>query len=303
MLAMVSRAPKASDLIKPVIRIAGWAALFLTLTLSGWLYRRLPLPAVQRSQAAPLSKTNHPTPKAKRPAAGETAAAYWSDNDSDGIPDGGELRSFQDRESFRRWFTAIAEMQFYRFSESWNPQQRDCAGLVRFAWREALRQHNAMWFRKMGPEYETVASDVSDLQLDQNPLGEKLFRTDFGSFQRVDLAEGKFAEFADARSLKTFNATFISRDRRQAQSGDLIFFYQPQARKLPYHVMLFLGQARTAPNGADDWVVYHTGGSPDENGTVKKVELSVLDGHPDPRWRPIASNRNFLGFYRLKILD
>ena len=38
-------------------------------------------------------------------------------------------------------------------------------------------------------------------------------------------------------------------------------------------------------------------------GTVKKVELSVLDHHPDPRWRPVESNRNFLGFYRLKILE
>ena len=38
-------------------------------------------------------------------------------------------------------------------------------------------------------------------------------------------------------------------------------------------------------------------------GTVKKVELKVLDHHPDPRWRPIEGNRSFLGFFRLKILD
>jgi uncharacterized protein YfaT (DUF1175 family) len=36
---------------------------------------------------------------------------------------------------------------------------------------------------------------------------------------------------------------------------------------------------------------------------VKKVELSVLDQHPDPRWRPVERNKNFLGFYRLKILQ
>jgi uncharacterized protein YfaT (DUF1175 family) len=67
--------------------------------------------------------------------------------------------------------------------------------------------------------------------------------------------------------------------------------------------MIFLGPARIAPNGANDWVVYHTGSSPADKGTVKKVELSVLDHHPDPRWRPVASNKNFLGFYRLKILQ
>ena len=58
-----------------------------------------------------------------------------------------------------------------------------------------------------------------------------------------------------------------------------------------------------APNGAPDWVVYHTGSSPTDQGTVKKVQLSVLDHHPDPRWRPVESNKNFLGFYRLKILQ
>ena len=40
-----------------------------------------------------------------------------------------------------------------------------------------------------------------------------------------------------------------------------------------------------------------------DKGTVKKVELAVLDRHPDPRWRPLESNKNFLGFYRLKILQ
>jgi len=74
-------------------------------------------------------------------------------------------------------------------------------------------------------------------------------------------------------------------------------------QKFPYHVMIFLGPARVASNGAQDWVVYHTGSSPTDEGTVKKVELSVLDHHPDPRWRPVERNRNFLGFYRLKILQ
>jgi uncharacterized protein YfaT (DUF1175 family) len=66
---------------------------------------------------------------------------------------------------------------------------------------------------------------------------------------------------------------------------------------------VYLGVARFDGNGAKDWVVYHTGSSPVDNGTVKKVELSVLDDHPDPRWRPIETNRNFLGFYRLRILN
>ena len=67
--------------------------------------------------------------------------------------------------------------------------------------------------------------------------------------------------------------------------------------------MIFLGDSGLSQESSRDWVVYHTGSSPTDQGTVKKVELSVLDQHPNRRWRPIESNSNFLGFYRLKILD
>ncbi len=229
--------------------------------------------------------------------------AAMIDSDNDGVPDVAELRTFQDRDSFRRWFTSISEIQFYQLSDQWNAEQRDCAGLVRFAMREALRRHDRAWFQKMGKGYETVAPDVAGFDLDRNPLGEKIFRTDSGSFHESDLRNGRFSEFADGRTLRNFNSVFVSRDRREARPGDLLFFYQPWVQKFPYHVMVFLGSARIAPNSAQDWVVYHTGSSPTDQGTVKKVELSVLDHHPDPRWRPVESNRNFIGFYRLKILE
>lgn len=238
-----------------------------------------------------------------KPANAADPGATLVDSDNDGIPDAAELHTFQDRDNFRRWFTAIAETQFYQLSDQWNSEQRDCAGLVRFAMREALRRHDRIWFQKMGPGYETVAPDVAGFDLSQNPLGEKIFRTDFGSFHESDLRNGRFSEFADGRSLKNFNSMFVSRDRREAQPGDLLFFYQPWVQKFPYHVMVMLGSPHIAPNGAQDWVVYHTGSSPSDRGAVKKVQLAVLDHHPDPRWRPVESNKNFLGFYRLKILN
>ena len=227
----------------------------------------------------------------------------WNDADQNGIPDRAQLRSFNDRESFRRWFTAIAELQFYQISEAWNAEQRDCAGLVRFAWREALRRHDRTWFRRMGAAYEPVAPDIRAYDLERGPLGERLFRTAFGTFKESDLSDGTFSEFADARTLKDFNSTFVSRERGRAQPGDLLFFYQPWVQKYPYHVMIFLGPAREGLEGENDWVVYHTGASPGDAGTVKKVRLAALDRHPNARWRPTLGNRNFLGFYRLKILQ
>ena len=99
------------------------------------------------------------------------------------------------------------------------------------------------------------------------------------------------------------NLEFIGRDRSRAKPGDLIFFHQPWFQKFPFHVMIFLGQPHVAIEGTNDWVVYHTGATANDAGTVKKVRLAVLDQHPDKRWRPITTNPNFLGFYRLKILN
>jgi hypothetical protein len=283
--------------------------LFLLAALA-WSFS-LMLPRVRGFEGAPASTKQKA--EGRRPTAAGIVAnppenvtsteATRLDSDNDGVPDVAELHTFQDRDNFRRWFSALAEIQFYQSSDQWNDAQRDCAGLVRFAMREALRRHDRSWFQKMGRGYETVAPDVAGFDLDRNPLGEKIFRTDFGSFHESDVRNGRFSEFADARTLKNFNSTFVSRDRREAQPGDLLFFYQPWVQKFPYHVMIFLGPARIAPNGPQDWVVYHTGASPTDEGTVKKVELSVLDRHPDPRWRPLESNRNFIGFYRLKILQ
>lgn len=211
-----------------------------------------------------------------------------------------ELGTFIERENFRRAFTGIAEIQFYRLSDHWNSEQRDCAGLVRFAWREALRRHDRAWFQKMGPGFEVIAPSVG---VAESALGDKLFRTDFGAYKESDLAQAKFSGFADARTLKNFNTAFISRDRHLAQPGDLLFYYQPWVQKFPYHVMIFLSESRVTASSSRYWVIYHTGASPTDPGTVKKVEMSVLDHHPNKRWRPVESNPNFLGFYRLKILN
>ncbi|HEX8685260.1 MAG TPA: DUF1175 family protein [Pyrinomonadaceae bacterium] len=261
-------------------------------------------PSAARTDAAPRAHANAPAaahePAGPAPPTPETTRA---DSDSDGIPDRAELRSHADRESFRAWFTAIAEAQFYRESREWNEGQRDCAGLVRFAWREALRAHDRAWLLRMGEGYDPVAPDVRAYTLERSPVGERLFRTRAGSFEETDLSDETFSEFADARTLREFNGRFLGRDPARAEPGDLLFFRQPWVQEYPYHVMVFLGRARTDGEGASDWVVYHTGAAPEDGGEVRKVRLSVLARHPDPRWRPVESNKNFLGFYRLKILE
>ena len=58
--------------------------------------------------------------------------------------------------------------------------------------REALRHHDRIWFQKMGPAYQTVAPDVKSFDLDSNPFGEKIFRTDFGSLSKTTLTMAGF---------------------------------------------------------------------------------------------------------------
>src|SRR5262249_22834645 len=199
-----------------------------------------------------------------------SGANCCEDVNGNGFPDQAELHSFDDRENFRRWFTWIAELQFYQVSDAWNPDQRDCAGLVRFAMREALRRHDRAWSQKIGSLQDQIAPDVHQYTLESGPLGEKLFRTDFGSFRQGDLAGGKFSEYADGRTLKNYNCTFVSRDRSRAVTGDLLFFYQPWVQHYPYHVMIFTGRSLIDRDEGSDWVVYHTGSSPSDSGTVKK---------------------------------
>src|SRR6201989_3006620 len=74
-------------------------------------------PACTRTDARTDARTHAASAEAR--AAVVPEPARWDDSDSDGIPDREELRSFGDRESFRKWFTSIAEEQFYDASREW----------------------------------------------------------------------------------------------------------------------------------------------------------------------------------------
>ena len=70
-----------------------------------------------------------------------------SDAIGDGTPDFLRLHDPADRAAFRRWFTLLAESQYYR-GKKLPAEIDDCAALLRFAYREALREHNAAWAQR-----------------------------------------------------------------------------------------------------------------------------------------------------------
>ena len=193
------------------------------------------------------------------------------------------LADESDRAAFRAWFVLLADAQFERTT----PDVVDCAALVRHAFREALRSHTPEWVRRTSLPFTPQFADVRSAP-HAGEDGWPLFRVS---------SAPKYAEFADAKTLVSLNARPIGRDAASARAGDLLYFRQP-SQKDPDHLMVFVGRSFFESEG-DDWVVYHTGPTEGGPGEVRKVRLSTLVLHPAPRWRPISSNPQFIGVFRL----
>jgi len=227
----------------------------------------------------------------------------------DGFPDAARIVRPEDRATFVHWLTFLAEVQYYAPSPAASDEIHDCAGLIRFAFRNALMNHTAAWRRRVlagnngsVAEIERQADfgTLSQFTYPDWPLGPNLFRTRAGPLAAGDLADGAFAQFADVATLLHYNTFFVSRDVRAAQPGDLLFYFQPNQDEA-YHSMLFVGRSHFQPQ-REDWVVYHTGNINGQAGEVREVEVQSLMQIPDPRWRPLASNPRFLGVYRFELL-
>jgi hypothetical protein len=222
-----------------------------------------------------------------------------SDSYDDGTPDGLRLQDESDRQIFRRWFAFLAESQYFAPGTT-GTEIGDCAALLRFAYREALRHHDANWAASLGLPVTPELGNIAQYDYPHTPLGAALFRIRTGSFLPQDLHSGAFAEFADANSLRRFNTYFVSRDIRLAQRGDLLFFYQPGQRS-PYHAMIYLGRSQLEQR-PESFVVYHTGPMGKKVGELRRLSVGELLAHPLPRWRPLRENPAFLGVYRWTIL-
>jgi uncharacterized protein YfaT (DUF1175 family) len=220
-----------------------------------------------------------------------------SDSAQDGTPDFLRLDDADDDRAFRRWFTFLAETQFFQREAARPAEIVDCAALIRYAYREALRAHDGRWATDVHLPLLPGIASVGKYQYPFTPLGADLFRVKAGRFAFGDLRSGAFAQFADAKTLQLRNTHFVTRDVARAEPGDLLF-YRHDGGEMPFHSMIYLGESQIEKSAAR-YLVYHTGPGPNE---IRRPSVQELLQFPEADWRPLADNPRFLGVYRWNIL-
>ena len=220
-----------------------------------------------------------------------TTSTQVPDVDSNrlGYPDSARLVG-QDRDRFADWFASIAESQYYAMNADWT--DRDCSGLVRYAFVNALMPHDPAWYAKFGYLPRPSMPPVENLSYPLPVIGRSVFRVAPGAYRRDDIQQGRLVGRTGAQYLANYSMTRVSRDPALARRGDVLFFLRPQLHS--YHSMVYLGGGM---------VVYHTGASPAEGGRVRLISVATLLKFRDAAFHPLASNPDFLGVYRWRIMQ
>lgn len=164
----------------------------------------------------------------------------------------------------RREVGQLALAQLTKMDPLWHPDQRDCAGLIRFAYRGA--------YKRFFPER----------------LAQPLW---------MDV-RGRPSEFADAETL--LSRSFVPLGRGEAtrealRTGDVVAFRQEQDSGPVFHLMLVVRPEDKAH--APTRVVYHPG---EKGAAVRTGVLHRLATEAPMEWRPVPQNTAFLGFFRFK---
>jgi uncharacterized protein YfaT (DUF1175 family) len=222
------------------------------------------------------------------------------DSLEDGTPDFLRLDNPGDRQSFRRWFTYLAEAQYFQQPQLRPAEIVDCAALLRYAYRESLRVHDPGWSDAARVPVVPPFEPVAKYRYPHTPLGAALFRVRSGSFRQSDLSDGAFAQFADAKTLWRLNCHRVSRRLAAARPGDLVFFRRESGDET-CHSMIYLGDSHFTRDG-NRYLVYHTGPDGNDPGEMRRFTVEEMLRFPRSEWRPLESNGSFLGVYRWNIL-
>ena len=164
-----------------------------------------------------------------------------------------------DRVGFARHrLLETALKQSVEMSGYWDPAQRDCAGLVRFLYRQAVLGPVEMWFDRTH----------------------------------------QLRAFVSASELVAFNFKKISEKVEPAkmETGDLLVYYRPERRPADsWHVMVVL---KPPSGVRQEWLAIYHNGVQGPGGQVRVVSLKDLSSTVHSEWRPTSENLSFKGVYR-----
>lgn len=167
-------------------------------------------------------------------------------------------------------------------SAAWDPGQRDCAGLVRFAYREALRPRTVSQRQALKLPAPLSLPTVTPAVFGIIPRWPFIWQT----------SSAGFGYFADSDTLLRYGFRFHSWNLDKAKPGDLLVYFTDDAYGLwGKHLMMFAGGRGRGV------VVYHNGATGSQGG-VRVVEVDNLAASPEPAWQPTRQNPHFRGIYR-----
>jgi len=195
-----------------------------------------------------------------------------------------------DEWSLRTSIARLALEQAHVMSPRWEPRQRDCAGLVRFAYREALTARSEKQLAALAVPPRLFLPAVSERARRLFPAYPKLWEVGFDR-----RGAERFDDFADAETLVGYNFRREPIAAADARAGDLFVYRKSLTADEPYHLMIAGGRGP----GTRPIVVYHNGADGDD-AAVRVVTLDELARSPDPVWIPDARNPHFLGVYAWK---
>jgi hypothetical protein len=212
------------------------------------------------------------------------------DINNNGFPDIVEL-NYEDSEKFIRWFSSIV-ISVLKGDMKLPTNENDCSGLVRYAYKEALKKHDFNWAQSSGFK-GNLLEDIKKYNYPYVPyLKTNIFKNKAGNYNVEN-----FGVYASARYLIEENMNFVSKDKSKARTGDIVAFLHFDDPEFPYHLMVYFNEL------GKEYVVYHTGPLDINNpGVMRSVLVSELF-RADPSWMIDLKNKNFLGFYRFKILS
>lgn len=153
------------------------------------------------------------------------AAVWAAPSDAYGYPLEVRITDAKDREAFMRWFAAIAEAQYTAPSPDWNAEDQDCAGLLRFAYVEALKPKTAAWFAKFPYLPERNIPAVKSLSYPLPQIGRSVFRVAPGAYQRGGCRSRKTRRTHYRLVSYALQQRFFRAYSRQGQAGRSVIFY------------------------------------------------------------------------------